>query len=418
MKKCLSRCFLLMLIIIVLGGTFLTSFAADKVEIELFYYKQEIVKQMGEMAAAFSKKYPNVAVKLTLIPNDSMTVLQTRMAGGDAPDIIQLQAYSAVFEFAQAGWLADLTNEPVSAKVVDGTKTSVTYNGRMYALPMDLAGIGIIYNKDIFNKYNLKTPTTFAELQEVCFVLKKNNITPFSGLFKANWSLGHFISMVHTTLTGPKLMPWLDSMNSGAGSFADPINNRDLFRILDFYKANVGENAAEMDWDEQQAAFASGEAAMMVQGLWSYGAAIETNPKLNCGFIPFPCTNNAEDAKLFADVDSTFALSAISSPAKTKAAKEFLNWLSTPEAIKIWVERCKLVPTFKGADVSTMDAPFQDLVRYMNEGKTNPWAFAMYPVAAFEDACKNGAQEYIFGLKNANDVIQFIDDTWRRERQK
>ena len=65
-----------------------------------------------------------------------------------------------------------------------------------------------------------------------------------------------------------------------------------------------------------------------------------------------------------------------------------------------------------------MDAPFQDLVRYMNEGKTNPWAFAMYPVAAFEDACKNGAQEYIFGLKNANDVIQFIDDTWRRERQK
>ncbi|HBT17544.1 MAG TPA: ABC transporter substrate-binding protein, partial [Firmicutes bacterium] len=138
---------------------------------------------------------------------------------------------------------------------------------------------------------------------------------------------------------------------------------------------------AEMDWDEQQAAFASGEAAMMVQGLWSYGAAIATNPKLNCGFIPFPCTDKAEDTKLLADVDSTFALSAISSPAKMKAAKQFLEWLSTPEAIKMWVEECKLVPTFKNSDVSSMDVPFQDLVKYMNEGKTNPWAFSMYPVA-------------------------------------
>ncbi len=418
MKKWMVRSLLLTLILVILGGTFLTASMADKVEIELFYYKQEIVKQMGDMATAFCKKNPDISLKLTLIPNDSMTVLRTRMAGGDAPDIIQLQAYSAVFEFAQAGWLVDLTNEPVLSKVIEGAKTSVTYKGRAYALPMDLAGIGIIYNKDLFKKYNLKPPTTFTELQNVCAVLKKNKVTPFAGLFKVNWSLGHFISMVHSTLAGPKVMPWLEAMNAGKGSFADPINSKELFKIIDFYKANVSANAAEMDWDEQQAAFASGEAAMMVQGLWSYGAAIATNPKLNCGFIPFPCTDKAEDTKLLADVDSTFALSAISSPAKMKAAKQFLEWLSTPEAIKMWVEECKLVPTFKNSDVSSMDVPFQDLVKYMNEGKTNPWAFSMYPVAVFEDACKNGAQEYVFGLKKANDVIQYIDETWRREMQK
>ena len=84
----------------------------------------------------------------------------------------------------------------------------------------------------------------------------------------------------------------------------------------------------------------------------------------------------------------------------------------------MWVEKCKLVPTFKGADVSTMDAPFQDLVKYMNEGKTNPWAFSMYPIAVFEDACKTGAQEYMFGLRKADGVIKFIDDTWKREIKK
>ncbi|HBE78086.1 MAG TPA: hypothetical protein DDW65_09955, partial [Firmicutes bacterium] len=357
-------------------------------------------------------------IDLEMVPNDSAAVLRSRMASNQAPDIIQLQSYAMVFEFAGAGWLLDLSKEPVLGKVAPATKNAVTYKGKAYALPMDVAGIGIIYNKDIFKKYGLKPPTTFKELTAVCAALKKNNVTPFASMFKVNWSLGHFLSMVHTTLAGPKVMPWIESMNSGKGSFADPINTKEVFRMLDFYKANSDPKAAEFDWNEQQASFAKGEAAMMVQGLWSYGAAIGTNPKLHCGFIPFPCTNDTKDTKLFADVDSTFALSASSSPEKIKASKTFLEWLATPEAIKIWVEKCKLVPTFKGANVKTMDAPFQDLVSYLNSGKTNPWAFSMYPVAAFEDATKNGAQEYVFGTKNAEQVIQYFDETWKKSLKK
>lgn len=413
MKSKVMRCsILLMLMVCIIGGSV---FAANPVKLQLFFYKQEINNELREMTEAFTKKNPNIQIELEMIPNDSMTVLKTRMSSGQAPDIIQLQSYASVFEFAQAGWLADLSKEPVMGKVVPSTKSAVTYRGKAYALPMDVAGIGIIYNKDIFKKYGLKPPQTFDELRAVCATLKKNSVTPFAGLFKANWSLGHFISMVHTSLAGSKLEPWLESMNAGKGSFADPIKKDDLFRIMNFYKANVDPKAAEMDWNEQQASFASQEAAMMVQGLWSYGAAIRTNPKLNCGFIPFPCTNNASETKLFADVDSTFAISSTAGPEKTKAAKLFLEWLATPEAIKLWVEKCKLVPTFKGADVKSMDATFQDLVQYLNSGKTNPWAFSMYPVAVFEDACKNGAQEYMFGRKTADQVIQTIDETWRKE---
>jgi raffinose/stachyose/melibiose transport system substrate-binding protein len=409
-----NKVFLVLILVLISSNTL----AANEVKLNLFFYKQEIAKELKEMTEAFQKTHPNITIDLEIVPNDSMTVLKTRMSSGQAPDIIQLQSYANVFEFANAGWLLDLSKEPVMAKVVPDTKNSVTYKGKAYALPMDVAGIGIIYNKDIFKKYGLKPPATFNELKNVCATLKKNKVTPFASMFKVNWSLGHFLSMVHTTLAGPKVLPWIEAMNSGKGSFADPVDVKELFMILDFYKANSDPRAAEFDWDEQQASFAKGEAAMMVQGLWSYGAAIGTNPKLNCGFIPFPCTNNAKDTKLFADVDSTFALSAASSPEKTKAAKAFLEWLGTPEAIKMWVEKCKLVPTFKGADVKSMDSPFQDLVAYLNSGKTNPWAFSMYPVAAFEDATKNGAQEYLFGRKNAGQVVKYIDDTWRKSVRK
>lgn len=418
MKARLRKVLFSSLLLLVLVVGICPLYAAGKTEIELYYYKQEIVKQMEAMTVAFSKKNPDISIKLTMIPNDNMVTLKARMASGDAPEIIQLQSYAAVFEFAAAGWLADLTNEPVMSKVVDGAKNAVTYNGRMYALPMDLAGIGIIYNKEIFNQYGLKPPTTFRELQSVCSTLKKNDVVPFAALLKANWSMGHIISMLHTTLAGEKLIPWLEQMNQGKASFADPIDNRQLYRLLDFYKANLHDNAAEMDQSEQHAAFASGEAAMMVQGLWAYQACLSINPDLDCGFIPFPVNEKAADTKLFADVDSTFGLSATAKPENMRAAKLFLEWLATPEAVKMWVEDCKLVPTFKGADASKMEAPFQDLVGYMNAGKTNPWAFSMYPMAVFEEACKIGAQEYMLGLRNRGGVIDFIDATWKQEINK
>lgn len=413
MKKIVSRALLTAVAGLVISGS---AFAADKVKLNLFYYKQEISKELKEMTDEFSKKNPDITIDLEIAPNDSMTVLKTKMVGGDAPDIIQLQSYSNVFEFAKSGWLEDLSKEPVMKKVAPGTLNAVTMNGKQYALPMDIAGIGIIYNKEIFKKYGIAAPKTFSELKKACETLKKNNVTPFAGLFKSNWSLGHFLSMTHTELAAAgktDINKWVADMNAGKSSFGKPVKKDELFKLLDFLKANADAKAAEFDWNEQQAAFAKGEAAMMVQGLWSYGAAIGTNPKLDCGFIAFPVNDNAKDSKMFADVDSTFALSASSSPSKKKAAKKFLEWLSTPEAVKMWVEKCKLVPTFKGADTKSMKQPFQDLAKYIADGNTVPWAFSMYPVAAWEDATKNGAQEYIFGKKNADQVISYIDETWK-----
>jgi len=401
---------------IILVALFVSTLSFAKTSVELFYYKQEIKDALTEMVAEFEKSNSDITIELEMVPNDSAQVLRSRLVGGTGPDIIQLQSYSMVQEFAAAGYLLDLSKDSVMKKVVDGSKSSVTYRNRLYALPMDLAGIGIIYNKKIFAKYGLKPPTKFSELKNVCAALKKNGVVPFAALLKANWSMGHFISLVQTSLIGDskKVMSWLEDFRAGKASFGDPIKKNDLFMIMDFYKANMDPKAAEFDWNEQVAQFANEEAAMMVQGLWSYGAAIGANPKLDCGFIAFP-VNDKSNPKLFADVDSTFAINKAAAPDKIKAAKKFFDWLSSPIGIKMWVEKCKLVPTFKGADVSSMDQPFQDLVEYFSKGNTLPWAFSMYSVATFEDACKNGAQEYMFGTKSGDQVISYIDELAKRD---
>ena len=393
---------------------------AQPVDLEMYYYKQENQEGLKKLVAAYTAK-TGVKISLLIVPNDADATMSARAAQGKLPDILQMQTYARVWEYASKGYVLDLSKQPVLTKVVDSSKASVTYNGKQYALPMDYAGIGIIYNKDIFAKYKLKAPTTARELARVCKTLKDNGITPFAGLLNENWSAGHFITLVHTSLlVGEKKISveqFVADMKAGKSSYG-VVDKAKLFSALDFYRDNMDPKAAEWGWNEQQAAFAQGKAAMMVQGLWSYGAAIGTNPKLNCGFIPYPVFDNAKLNKMYADIDSCFGVSAQSPKEKQAAALAFLEWLATPEAQKIWIEDYKLVPAFKGANLSSMKQPFQDLLASVAKNGAYPWAFASYPTTAFEDGCKNGAQQYMFKKVTGDQVIDSIDKIWAKAVKK
>lgn len=416
MKKFVLFCMIVFGMIIFVLGIGGCKKSSETVTLQLFHYKQEIVNQLNEIVNIFSQKYPNIKIETETIPNDAQTVLKTRLVSGEAPDIMMLQGYSTVFEYAKAGYLLDLTKEKFMTKIVDGAKKAVTYQGKMYAVPMDMAGIGVIYNKDIFKKYNLTIPTTYSELKAVCETLNKNQIVPFSVSIKDNWPLGHFFSMGDTAILGDKLDDWIKSMNDGSGTFNTP-DVLKLFDVFDFYKANGGDKAMEMDYNNQTSNFGEGKCAMMVQGLWAYGASKSLNPDLNAGFFAFPFTDNASQTKIYADTDSTFAISATSSPKKIDASKKFLDFITSPEGVKLWVDKCKLIPTVKDADVSTMDPPFQDLVKYIGENKSMPWAFSMWPTVVFEES-KKAMQEYYSKQKTKEQVLDYLDKLWTENADK
>lgn len=396
-----------------------TMFAAP-VELEMYYYKQENQEGLKKLVETYTAK-TGVKISMLIIPNDADAAMSARAAQGKLPDILQMQTYARVWEYAKNGYVLDISAQPVLKKVLDSAKPSVTFNGKQYALPMDYAGIGIIYNKEIFNKLKLKPPTTARELERVCAKLKAEGVIPFAGLLNENWSAGHFITLVHTALlVGEKKIPvdkFVADMNAGKTSWG-VVDTAKLYAALDFYRDNMDPKAPEWGWNEQQAAFAQGKAAMMVQGLWSYGAAISTNPKLDCGFIPYPVFNKAADNRMYADIDSCFGVSAQSSKEKQAAALAFLDWLATPEAQKIWIEDYKLVPAFKGANLSSMKQPFQDLLASVDKNGAYPWAFASYPTTVFEDACKNGAQQYMFKKIAGEKIIANVDATWAASMKK
>ena len=393
---------------------------SDKIKLEMYYYKQENQEGLKTIIKAFEKDNPNISIDLLIIPNDADSAMSARAAQGELPALLQMQSYSRVKEYAERGYLVDLSNEECMKNVLPSALPAVTYEDKQYAMPMDFAGIGIIYNKDLFAKYNLEAPKTYRDLEKVCRVLKQNNIVPFAGLLKENWSVGHFITMIHTALLDEKnisVEKFIQDMNAGKTSYG-VVDTAKLFSILDFYRANMNSNAAEMDGGNQQQSFARGEAAMMVQGLWAYVDALKLNANLNAGFVPFPVYNDASKNKMYADVDSTFAVSAQASKEEQRAAIKFLEFLASEKGSELWVSEYKLTNSFAGGDFSSLGEPYADLMKSVAEKGSNPWAFSQYPSDVFEDSCKNGAQQYMMQKREANSVISNIDSQWAASTNK
>ncbi len=388
--------------------------ASGNLKLEMYYYKQENQEGLKRIVKAFEKANPGVSIDMLIIPNDADSAMSARAAQGDLPDILQMQSYSRIKEYASRGYLLDLSKEEAMEKVLPSSLPAVSWNGKQYAVPMDYAGIGIIYNKDIFTKLGIKAPTTYRELEQACRTLKENNVVPFAGLLKENWSVGHFITMVQTALLKEKnieVEKFITDMNASKSSYG-VVDSAKLFSILDFYRNNMNSNATEMGGGEQQQSFAKGESAMMVQGLWAYVDALKLNPNLNAGFIPFPVYNDAKMNTFYADVDSTFGVSSQSSAEKQAVAVKFLNWLTSDEGQKLWMSEYKLIPPFKGVDVTAFGGPYVDLMASVEAKGSSPWAFSQYPTDVFEDACKNGAQQYMMQKRSADDVIKSIDSQW------
>ena len=390
------------------------SASGEKVKLELYYYKQENDEGLKNIVKKFESENPNISIDMLIIPNDADAQMSARAEQGDLPDILQMQSYSRVTEYASKGYLKDLSKEDCMKNVLPSSLPAGSYNGKQYALPMDYAGIGIIYNKEIFKSVGIEAPETFEDLVDVCDALKEAGYVPFAGLLKENWSVGHFITLVHTALLSEKgIEPaaFIDSMNKGKASYGD-IDTDKLFKIMDFYKNNMNKNASEMGGNEQQQSFAKGESAMMVQGLWSYIDAKKFNANLDAGFVPFPVFEDASKNKFYADVDSTFGISSQSSPEKQAAAVKFLNWLSAEEGKNLWVSEYKLTHSFRDGEFSSLGTPYADLMNSVAEKGSYCWAFSQYPSEVFEDACKNGAQKYMMNKANSSDVIKGIDERW------
>lgn len=108
-------------------------------------------------------------------------------AGTGAPDVVMLEADRIpTFQIQKA--LVDLKSlgyNDVKANFSDGAWKDVSVGGGIYGAPIDGGPMGMIYRKDVFDKYGITPPTTWAQYEAAAQKLKDAG-GPAFGDFPAN----------------------------------------------------------------------------------------------------------------------------------------------------------------------------------------------------------------------------------------
>ena len=233
-------------------------------------------------------------------------LLQARIAAGTMPDLLDFKGQD-IATYAPAGTLLDLTGQEWLKNIPEGARANLKVDGKEYAVPYTAAFQGVFYNRKVFEKHGIKTPTTYAELMEVASALKAKGVTPFATHFKDNWNIGNItmqFAMSEVFNDNPK---WGDDLYANKATFEGTEGYRKVFQHVKDLADNSWKDTFSVDFTEASKRFVKGEAAMFVTGTW-VNSNLTIDPTFDYGVFPFPGTKAG--AKLIFEPNHTWAVSA------------------------------------------------------------------------------------------------------------
>ncbi len=150
--------------------------------VEITYYTfsaaPDHLKEMDQMVQAFQQSHPNITVKVETAPYaDYFIALQTRIAGGEAPDVFELN-YENFVSYADKGLLLDLSPYMEADAILDPAvyypraNEAFNHNGMQLGLPATFSTVVLYYNKDLFDKAGLSYPTKDWTWEDVSVAAK------------------------------------------------------------------------------------------------------------------------------------------------------------------------------------------------------------------------------------------------------
>ncbi|SHN73421.1 carbohydrate ABC transporter substrate-binding protein, CUT1 family (TC 3.A.1.1.-) [Paenibacillus sp. ov031] len=255
---------------------------------------------LNKVVKAFEEKNPTIKMKLVYTESSegSDQKLLTAVAGGNPPDVALFDRFK-VGTWAAQDSLTDLSSMAAESGILKEMYypfawEESSYQGKLYAMPMDTDSRLLFYNKDHFKEVGLdpnKPPQTIAELEAAAEKLtikegkrfKRIGFIPWYSqgwLYTWGWAFGGEFQDAATgkiTANDPKVVEALQWMTD----FGKKYNVED---IAGFTSAAGTE---EMD------PFISGQVSMKISGNFTVKGIEKFKPDLNYGVAPIPTPTGA-----------------------------------------------------------------------------------------------------------------------------
>ncbi|EBX4816896.1 ABC transporter substrate-binding protein [Salmonella enterica subsp. enterica serovar Newport] len=326
--------------------------AAHAVEIQYWQYVFDTrVKAMDELIANFQKANPDITVKQVTFPYDSY---QTRVIAaklsGQGPDVLQL-FYGWTDKFVQGGVLQPLPKDAFPAAeiekeffpIVSAMKRGDDY----YGLPTAVRSLALFYNKKAFTDAGLDPANPPKTLDELVAAAEKTTKRDGAGNIEQEG--------ITLDMGGQDHHWWREVLIRQNGGVPYTDNDRKVAynddagkKALKFYTDLQTEKKVGLSgfMDEGQAAFKAGKAAMTIDGTFRLGA-FKAIKDFEWGVTELPA-NAAGERSNYA---SYFAngIGAAATGEKLEASKKFLAYISSPEAMDIWLKTVGELPARRSA---------------------------------------------------------------------
>ena len=353
--------------------------AASAVEIEYWqYFFDARVTAMEQLIENFEAANPDITVTMTHFPYaDYRTKVAAAIPSGEGPDVVQL-FYGWLADYVEADRIQPLPADTFPAATIDAEffpmVQAMKEGDQYWALPTAVRSLALFYNERLFEEAGLDgPPETLDELVEMA--AKMTKVDGAGNITQVGITAGMTAQDHHWWREGLVRQfggqPYLDdyrtvNYNSDAGLAA-----------LEYYTdLFAGENpvTALGFMDEPQAAFKAGRAGMHIDGSFRIGSLADIRG-LNWGVAELPAASDGTQSNY-----SSYWVNAITTKAegeKYDAAVKFMEYLTSDEAMQIWLDvvgELPAKPSVGMTEENANDPVFGPFIRGLEYAHTTKFA--------------------------------------------
>jgi multiple sugar transport system substrate-binding protein len=322
---------------------------AQPVEIEYWQYTfAQRVQAIDELIKRFEAANPTIKVRHVNVPYDDFRLkIAAAIPAGQGPDVVQLY-YGWLQDYLKAKLLQPLPADQFDAAEIEREffplVKEMKVGGQYYGLPTAVGARARFWNRKLFQEAGLDPAKPPATLDELLAMAKKLTKRDAGGnLAQAGIALDpggqdhHWIREILIRQMGGK--PYSDDLRKVAYDTEAGVKGVAWYTDL-VTKEKVSEFGFLTD---AVTAFRSGKGGLTIDGSFRLGA-FDGQQGLDYGVAELPS---------HAGVRSNFAsywvngITPKATGAKKDAAVKFLKFITTPEAMELWLEKVGELPARK-----------------------------------------------------------------------
>lgn len=316
----------------------------DKEDVELVYWGVwEDEEIYSEIIDEFEKANPHVTIKYEkqniVDQNDYVLRLQTRINGGDGPDVYRFHnSMTPQLANPNGGYLL-----PLSQSVVDNTglkemyypviEQEMKFGGAYYGIPQYIDTLVLFVNEDIFKNTGYEYPTEWGYFLDLARNLTiVEDTSEGQKIVRPGAAMGTYGNIDHADDILSSLM-----LQSGVteATFTDENQLPGIEGALEYYTCFARKTAScEPVWDETQQnsklMFASGRLPMYFGYAYDLLEIQAMNPQLKITVLPLPTLGSNKST-----VASYWANGISSKTKNPDEAYKFLEFISSKENMQI-----------------------------------------------------------------------------------